>query len=137
MQLFVYLTALCLCFIPEGAQGIDEPLSKQSWSQFGPLSKHYILGRKEKPDAVYVILKHHGYYFVIRGRARYQPSKKPDRLKENIDRIMEEFGVIKLRKKVPSISDVLEEQGFKIIVDATVPYVQYYTKQEFLHHVQS
>ncbi len=214
---------------------IDEPLSKQPWSHFGPLSKHYVLGRKEKPDVAYAILKSYvdtdvtildlgsgtgistrqlykngfknvigvdrdlqmikeaqaantvdcsiryicadiswglpfsdeqfdivsaasafhwfsnpssikevarilkpnGYYFIIGGRSRYQPSKKPDIIKENIKKIMTDFGVTKLKPRSLPVVDILEEQGFKIIVDATVPYVNYYTKQEFLNRIQS
>lgn len=48
------------CFLSlEGTQYYDEPLSGSSWSHFGPLCKHYVLGRKQKPDAVYDILKAH------------------------------------------------------------------------------
>jgi hypothetical protein len=50
---------------------------------------------------------------------------------------MEEFGVKKSKKVMPSITEILEEQSFKIIVYATVPYVNYYTKQEFLNRIQS
>lgn len=35
----------------------DEPLSRQSWSYFGPLSQYYVAGRKEKPMEAYAILK--------------------------------------------------------------------------------
>ena len=45
--------------------------------------------------------------------------------------------MVKPKKKNTPVVDVLEEQGFKIIVDATVPYVNYYTKQEYLHRIQS
>jgi ubiquinone/menaquinone biosynthesis C-methylase UbiE len=84
------------------------------------------------------ILKSHGYYFVIEAKGRYQQIAKPNPLKENIGRIMEEFKVpLKIKKSVAPIADVLEAHGFKIIVDATVPYVNYYTKQEFLHLIQS
>lgn len=238
MQKIACLMVLYLCVVVEKshAQSIDEPLSRHSWSQFGPLSKHYVLGRKEKPDAVYAILKSYvnlnatildlgsgtgistrqlykngfknvigvdrdslmikeahsennktcmikyiqadiamglpfaddqfevvtassafhwfanpssiqevarilkpqGYYFVIEAKGRYQQIVKPNPLKENIGRIMEEFNVpVKIKRPVPPIADVLEEQGFKIIVDATVPHVNYYTKEEFLHLVQS
>jgi len=41
----------------EGALCYDEPLSNHQWSHFGPLCKHYVLGRKEKPDTVYEALK--------------------------------------------------------------------------------
>src|SRR5687768_3161640 len=57
MQRLTSLIALCSCFVLEGVQNVDEPLSKQSWSQFGPLCKYYASGRKEKPDAAYAILK--------------------------------------------------------------------------------
>lgn len=236
MRQLSFLMIFCFCFELLGTQSqrIDEPLSKQSWSQFGPLSQHYVLGRREKPDAAYIILKSYispssnvldlgcgtgistrqlfkngfknvigvdrdllmikeaqaannkaspikyiqadvgwglpfadeqfdvvtaasafhwfsnpssikevarilkpnGYYFVIGGKSRY-PSLKPDIIKENIEKIYKEFGVIKPRKVVDTIGDVLEEQGFKTIVDATVPYVMYYTKQEYLHRIQS
>ncbi len=234
-----YLIIIFCCLFIQSIKAqlnkLDEPLSKQSWSQFGPLCEHYILGRKEKPDAAYVILKSYannnanvldlgsgtgistrqlckngfknvigvdrdplmikeaqaantpactikyihadialglpfsdeqfdvvtaasafhwfsnpssikevarilkpnGYYFIIGGKSRYQESKKPDPLKENVDRIVKEFGIIKPKKKEPSVADVLEKQGFKIIVDATVPYVNQYTKQEYLHRIQS
>lgn len=46
-----------LCLSLEGAQCYDEPLSKHQWSHFGPLCKHYVAGRREKPDAVYDALK--------------------------------------------------------------------------------
>ena len=52
---------LCLCLglslSLEGAQSYDEPLCGSSWSHFGPLCKHYVLGRREKPEAAYDILK--------------------------------------------------------------------------------
>ncbi len=235
MHQFACLMALCFGYAVEGAQSLDEPLCKQPCSQFGPLSKYYVLGRKEKPDAVYAILKSyvtpsayildlgsgtgistrqlhkngfknvigvdrdvlmikearaannqacsikyiqadiamglpfsdeqfdvvtaasafhwfsnsssihevarilkpHGYYFVIGGKARYQTSHKPNPLRENIERIMEESGVQKMKKQASPVPDVLEEHGFKIIVDATFPYVHYYTKQEYLNRVQS
>jgi len=237
MRKLAYLIAVCFCIrLAEAhSQNHDEPLSKESWSQFGPLSQHYILGRKEKPDGVYAILKSYvgvnaaildlgsgtgistrqlykngfksvigvdrdplmikeaqaannkicsikyiqadiamelpfsdaqfdvvtatsafhyfsnlsstkevirvlkpnGYYFIIGGKNRYQQSKKPDPLKENIERTIREFGIEQPKKKNSTIVDILEEQGFKIIVDATVPYVNYYTKQEYLHRIQS
>ena len=240
MQRFACLMILCACFTLEGGQvqSLDEPLCKQPWSKFGPLSKNYALGRKEKPDAVYAILKSYvgpnamildlgsgtgistrqlyksgfknvigvdrdplmikeaqmannntcsikyiqgdvsmglpfsddqfdvviavsafhwfanpssikevarilkqqAYYFVIGSKSRYYRNLKPNPLKENIDRIKQEFGVSinfkKLTALIP-IEDLLEEQGFKIIVDATVPYVAHYTKQEYLSQVQS
>lgn len=235
MQRFAYFIALCCCFALEGGQNGDEPLSKQPWSKFGPLCKYYALGRKEKPDAAYAILKSyvnpnaavldlgsgtgistrqlykngfknvigvdrdsmmikeaqsannkgcsiryiqadvsmglpfpdeqfdlvsatsafhwfsnpssikeverilkpHGYYFIIGGKTRYQQTKKPNPIKENIERIMHEYGAVKPKKQTPSVADLLEAQGFKIIVDATIPYTHYYTKQELLNHVQS
>lgn len=237
MRQFAYLLAFCFCFKLVGTQSqdADEPLSKQSWSHFGPLSQHYTLGRKEKPDAVYAILKSyvnpnatildlgcgtgistrqlvksgfknvigvdrdllmikeaqaannpafsikyiqanialglpfadeqfdvvtavsafhwfsnpssikevvrilkpHGYYFIIGGKSRYQNNVKPDLIKENIERIFKEFGVVKPKHHYSSVGEVIEEQGFKTIVDATAPYVNYYTKQEYLHRIQS
>ncbi|MFI0434519.1 MAG: class I SAM-dependent methyltransferase [Parachlamydiaceae bacterium] len=239
MKQVTYFTFFCFCFcfnfLKAQHQTLDEPLSKESWSRFGPLSQHYILGRKEKPDAVYAILKSYvsvnasvldlgsgtgistrqlhkngfknvigvdrdllmikeaqaannklctikyiqadialglpfadeqfdvvtaasafhwfsnesstkevarilkpnGYYFVIGGKGRYQESKKPDLLKQNIERIIQDSGVVRNKGKNQSVVDVLEAQGFKIIVDATVPYSHYYTKQEYLHRVQS
>lgn len=219
------------------SQNLDEPLSNKSWSKFGPLSQHYIIGRKEKPDAVYSILKSYvsssahildlgsgtgistrqlcnngfrsvigvdrdlqmiqearagnskigpikyiqaditlglpfadeqfdvvtavsafhwfsnpssskevarilkpnGYYFIIGGKSRYQESKKPNLVKEHIEQLIQEcqVEVTNYKSKSPLISDVLEEQGFKIIVDASVPYVNSYTKDEYLHRVQS
>lgn len=233
----IYIITFCSCLLFSLAQGqgVDEPLCKHSWSHIGALCKHYVLGRKEKPDAVYSFLKSHvspeaaildlgsgtgistrqlwrngfknvigldrdpqmikeaiaannkicsikyiqadmalglpfadeqfdvvvatssfhwfsnpssikeveriikpkGYYFVIGGAPRYQQNKKPNPLKENIERIMDEFGVKKHKQTTPSASELLEEQGFKIIVDATVPYEHYYTKQEFLNRMQS
>lgn len=35
----------------------DEPLSRQSWSHFGPLSQYYVAGRKEKPPEAFNLLK--------------------------------------------------------------------------------
>ena len=236
MQRLAYFIALCSCLALEGSPVIDEPLSKEAWTQFGPLCKYYVMGRKEKPDAVYAILKSYvspnatildlgsgtgistrqlyrngfkniigidrdpmmikeaqrantpsclikyiqgdiamglpfpdeqfdvvvasssfhwfsnpssikeverllkpnGYYFVVGGKSRYQQqSKKPNPLKENLSRIMGESAGVRPHAPAPAIADVLEEEGLKIIVDATVPYVTYYTKQEFLHHVQS
>lgn len=57
MQKIVYLMTLSFCMALEGTQVSDEPLSKQPWSQFGPLSQHYVIGRKEKPEGVFTILK--------------------------------------------------------------------------------
>lgn len=51
------IISLGLCSFLEGAQCYDEPLSCQEWSYFGPLCQHYVAGRREKPDAVYEILK--------------------------------------------------------------------------------
>lgn len=237
MRYYAYLITFSFYFQFAQAQNqhVDEPLSKQTWSQFGPLCQHYTLGRKEKPDAAYAILKSHvnlnsnildigsgtgistrqlykngfkniigvdrdilmikeaqaannktccikyiqadialglpfadeqfdvvtaasafhwfsnpssikevarvlkpnGYYFIIGGKNRYHQSKKPDPLKQNIEQIIQENGVVKQKRKETPVVDLLEEQGFKIIVDATVPYVNYYTKQEFLHRIQS
>lgn len=237
MRHYTYLIIFCLCsgIMQAQNQNIDEPLSRQTWSHFGPLCQHYTLGRKEKPDAAYAILKSNvslssnildigsgtgistrqlykhgfkniigvdrdilmikeaqaantkaccikyiqadialglpfadeqfdvvtaasafhwfsnpssikeiarvlkpnGYYFIIGGKNRYQESKKPDPIKEKIDQLIEESGTPKQKGKTPPVVDLLEEQGFKIIVDATVPYVNYYTKQEFLHRIQS
>lgn len=237
MRKYAFLIAFCLCFklVQAQNQNIDEPLSKQAWSQFGPLCQHYTLGRKEKPDAAYAILKAHvsstsnildigsgtgistrqlykhgfkniigvdrdilmikeaqaannktccikyiqadialglpfadeqfdvvtaasafhwfsnpssikevarilkpnGYYFIIGGKNRYYQSKKSNPLKQNIQQIIQENGVVKQKEKNLPVVDLLEEQGFKIVVDATVPYVNYYTKQEFLHRIQS
>jgi ubiquinone/menaquinone biosynthesis C-methylase UbiE len=238
MRYFTYLMIFCFCFmfLDIWTQNIkDEPLSKQPWSYFGPLSRNYALGRKEKPDVVYAILKSyvsphatildmgsgtgistrqlckngfknvigvdrdllmiheaqftenkmypikyiqadislglpfsdeqfdvvtassafhwfanpssiqeimrilkpHGYYFVIGGKIRNQQSQKQDPLKENIERILREFSVIKPQKSIPSFIQILEEQGFKIIVEATVFYANDYTQQEYLHYVQS
>jgi ubiquinone/menaquinone biosynthesis C-methylase UbiE len=83
------------------------------------------------------ILKPNGYYFVIGGKSRYHPNPKADPIKENIERIFREFGVVRPKKENAVVGDILEEQGFKTIVDATVPYVHYYTKQEYLHRIQS
>lgn len=237
MRQFTYLMAFCFCFDFLGAQSqdIDEPLSKQAWSLFGPLSQHYTLGRKEKPDAAYAILKSYininvnildlgcgtgistrqlvkngfknvigvdrdllmikeaqaannkaspikyiqadvamglpfadeqfdvitaisafhwfsnpssikevarvlkpnGYYFIIGGKSRYYQGTKFDPVKENIEKIFKEFGVVKPKKKNAAVGEILEEQGLKMIVDATIPYVNYYTKQEYLHCIQS
>jgi ubiquinone/menaquinone biosynthesis C-methylase UbiE len=238
MKQLIYLAAVVICFALQGEEirPLDEPLSKQTWSHFGPLSEHYVLGRKDKPDAVYAILKSYvtpeatildlgsgtgistrqlckngfkhvigvdrdprmikeaqaandktctikymqaevslglpfpdeqfdvvtassafhwfsnpssirevarilkpsGYYYVIGGKSRYQKSRQPDVIKENIERIMKDFGVaLKPKKEAIPVSDLLEEQGFKIIMDATVPYVNYYTKKEFLSRIQS
>ncbi len=234
----LFYSVLALFFIDLTGGGLplrDEPLSNQSWSKFGPLSQHYNSGRKEKPDAVYSILKSYvglnaylldlgsgtgistrqlykngfknvigvdrdllmikearalntksyhlkyiqgdialglpfsdeqfdvvtavsafhffsnasstkevarilkqnGYYFVIGGKSRYEDSKKPNPLKDYIDKLIREFGAPEKGEKSPLISEILEQQGFKIIVDATVPYVNYYTKEEFLHRIQS
>lgn len=237
MRQYAYLIVFCICFtcVQAQTQNVDEPLSRQTWSQFGPLCQHYTLGRKEKPDAAYAILKSHvsvnchildigsgtgistrqlhkngfknvigvdrdilmikeaqaantkacsikyiqadialglpfaddqfdvvtaasafhwfanpssikevarvlkpnGYYFIIGGKNRYHQSKKPEILKQNIEKIIQEHGVVRQKMKNTPVVDLLEEQGFKIIVDATVPYVNYYTKQEFLHRIQS
>lgn len=237
MQKLIYLIALTICCqtLNSQPQPVDEPLSQQSWSSFGPLSQHYIAGRKEKPDAVYSILKSYvglnanildlgsgtgistrqlcrngfknvigvdrdllmikearaantpaciikyiqadlalglpfadeqfdvvtasssfhwfcnlssskevarilkpnGYYFIIGGKSRYEQSKKPDRIKENIARILQDFGVTIPNKDSALVVDILDNHGYKIIVDATVPYVDYYSKEEYLHRIQS
>jgi ubiquinone/menaquinone biosynthesis C-methylase UbiE len=220
----------------EGAQVSDEPLSKQPWSQFGPLSQHYVHGRKEKPDAVYAILKKyvslnatildlgsgtgistrqlckngfknvigvdrdplmikearaantkdcsikyiqadvtnelpfpdeqfdvvtassafhwfansssirevarilkpHGYYFVIGSKSRLEDDKGLDPIKAHIRHILEEAGVPpKPKKEAVPPAEALEKEGFKIIVETTVPYVHYYTKYEYLERIQS
>lgn len=219
-----------------GAQASDEALSKQPWSQFGPLSQHYVNGRKEKPDAVYTILKKyvslnatildlgsgtgistrqlckngfknvigvdrdplmikearaantkdcsikyiqadvsnelpfpdeqfdvvsassafhwfanpssvrevarilkpHGYYFIIGSKSRFESDKVLDPIKASIRRILEEAGVPpKPKREAIPPAAALEKEGFKIIVETTVPYVQYYTKQEYLERIQS
>lgn len=56
-----FVLTLSLFSLLEGNQ-IDVALSKQPWSQFGPLSQNYATGRKEKPDAAYAILKNYVSY---------------------------------------------------------------------------
>lgn len=234
MRRFIYFIILYFA-VEIQALEVDEPLSKQPWSYLGSLSKHYVLGRKEKPDAVYAILRSYinpnatildlgsgtgistrqmykhgfkniigvdrdplmikeaqaantkeccikyikadvglglpfadeqfdvvtatssfhwfanpssirevarilkpeGYYFIVGGKTRDQQNRKADSLKENIDRILEEFGIAKPRKPIPPVADLLEAQNFKILVDTSVSYVNYYTKQEFLSRTQS
>jgi SAM-dependent methyltransferase len=50
---------LGLCIALEAVECQDEPLSKQPWSYFGPLSDYYVMGRKEKPEEVFTILKNY------------------------------------------------------------------------------
>ncbi len=229
------LITLSLCLTLQGTQVSDEPLSRHPWSQFGPLSQHYVVGRREKPDTVYKILqkyidpnatildlgsgtgistrqlckngfknvigvdrdplmikearaantkncsiryiqadvanelpfadeefdvvtassafhwfanpssirevarilKPQGYYFVIGSKSRLEPASV-DPVLSNIKRILEESGVPpKPKKEVVPPALALEKEGFKIIVETTVPYVNYYTKQEYLERIQS
>lgn len=53
----IILLSFGISFFLEGMPCYDEALSRQNWSNFGPLCKHYVIGRKEKPEAVYEILK--------------------------------------------------------------------------------
>lgn len=238
LRLGIFLCfGLCFCLeAEERAQCYDEPLCKQSWSNFGPLCKHYAAGRREKPDAVYEILKTHvkadatildlgsgtgissrqlckhgfkyvigvdrdplmikeaqaansadcrikyiradiscglpfpdeefdvatassafhwfsnpssirevarilktgGYYFVIGARGRKNKDNDLSVIKQNIKRIFKEAGVPpKPNKHAMSTASALEAQGFKIIVDAQIPFVQEYTKEEYLERIQS
>jgi ubiquinone/menaquinone biosynthesis C-methylase UbiE len=41
----------------QGTLCYDQPLSTHEWSHFGPLCKHYVLGRRDQPNAVYEELK--------------------------------------------------------------------------------
>ena len=238
MLRFAFLITLCFCFVLEGTetQVLDESLSKQPWSYFGPLSQHYVAGRKEKPEAVYTILKAyvnpnstildlgsgtgistrqickngfkniigvdrdplmikeanasnnkncsikyiqadisnelpfpdeqfdvvtassafhwfanpssirevarilkpHGYYFIIGSKSRQKDTQNLDYLKVNVMRILEESSLPPkpIKHSLPP-AEALEKQGFKIIVETTVPYVHYYTKQEYLSRIQS
>jgi ubiquinone/menaquinone biosynthesis C-methylase UbiE len=236
MRRFAYLIASTFCFALKGNEISDEALCKQPWSQFGPLCQHYVVGRKDKPEAVYAILKKYvsptatildlgsgtgistrqlwrngfknvigvdrdhlmikeanaannkscsikyiradvanelpfsdeqfdvvtassafhwfanpssikevarilkpqGYYFIIGSESRLKTNKPLDPIKVNIARILEEAGVSpKPKKDVIPPAEALEKQGFKIITETTVPYVNYYTKQEFLERIQS
>lgn len=239
MQKVAVFPAVFLClgiFVSlDAAQYYDEPLSDQCWSEFGPLCKHYVAGRREKPEAVYEllkgrvnpeaaildlgsgtgistrqlfkcgfkhvigvdrdammikeaqavnckdctikyiradvskglpfpdeefdvvtassafhwfsnpssiqevarILKSHGYYYVIGARGRTNPVNE-DAFKRSIRQIFEEEGIPpKPNKNAMSTASALEAQGFKIIVDEQIPYVEEYSKQEFLERIQS
>jgi ubiquinone/menaquinone biosynthesis C-methylase UbiE len=231
----ILLIVLGLCFSLEGLFPSDEPLCNSSWSNFGPLCKFYSAGRKEKPDAVYDvlktyvkpdalildlgsgtgissrqlckngfknvigvdrdllmikeaeaantpsctikyiradvsqglpfpdeefqvvtassafhwfanpssikevrrILKPHGYYFIISVKGRHtSPSTEP--IKVQIKKIFAEFGIPpKPNKYSLSSLENLQEGGFKIIADTLIPATTYYTKQEYLNHIQS
>ena len=114
------------------------PFSDEQFDVVTAASAFHYFSNPSSTKEVARILKPNGYYFIIGGKNRYQESKKPDIVNENIERIISEFGVARAAKKnPPTVADLLEEQGFKIIVDATVPYVNYYTKQEYLHRIQS
>lgn len=220
----------------QGTQVPDEPLSSQPWSHFGPLSQHYVIGRKEKPDAVFLILKEYvspnayildlgsgtgistrqlckngfknvigvdrdplmikeakaandknynikyiqadvanelpftdeifdvvsassafhwfansssikeverilkpnGYYFVVGSKSRLDTGKSLDTIKVNIRKILEDSGVPpKPKKETPPPAEALEREGFKIVIETTIPYVNYYTKHEYLNRIQS
>lgn len=220
----------------EGMPCYDEPLSKQCWSNFGPLCKHYVVGRKEKPEAVFEILKAYvkpeatildlgcgtgistrqlarsgfhqvigvdkdplmlkeaqtaigtcsrikyirsdvvnglpfpdeefdvvtavsafhwfanpssiqevarilkpeGYYFIIGAKGKEAEQMCQSLIKMNIKKILKEAGVPpKPNRHAFSTVDVLEAQGFKIVVDKLVSYVQEYTKQEYIERIQS
>ncbi|WP_195155530.1 class I SAM-dependent methyltransferase [Candidatus Protochlamydia phocaeensis] len=83
------------------------------------------------------LLKPGGYYFIV-GANRYSKEQKPDNpLSSGIKKIIEEAIGQKLPKKnVDSLQD-LESQGFKIILNARIPYIHQYTKEEYLESIQS
>ena len=78
------------------------------------------------------VLKPNGYFFIARGLL-----KNSDPVRAKITQIIEE----ETGKKVPSpdlhANKLLEEQGFKIVLDTTVPLTEYYTKTEYLNYVHS
>ena len=59
MYKFILPFVLGIGFSLQGAQVADEALSKQKWSEFGPLCKAYSAGRKGYPEAVFAVLKKH------------------------------------------------------------------------------
>lgn len=238
MKRLIYLTGLYFCALlsaHDEGQSKDEPLSKESWSQFGPLSKQYVLGRKGKPDAAYKILKSYvkpemaildlgcgtgistrqlcshgfinvmgadrdplmlkeamatnpeelplkyvqadisvglpfsngqfdvvtassafhwfsnsssiqevarilkpqGYYFILGGGKSRTEIKKENPVDEKIKAMLKDVGAVEPTEKYSVIADLLEAEGFNIIVDTAVPTENNYTKDEYLNLIQS
>lgn len=235
MFTLISLFACSLCSMLEATNNKDEPLSNQTWAQFGPLRHAYVAGRKEKPQEVFNILKSYvsldakildlgagtgistrqlfkngfkhvigvdrdflmleeaqaantrpfsikylqgdvgqglpfpdaefdvvtafsafhwfanpssinevkrllkpgGYYFIV-GTNGYSKDQKPENpLNAGIKKIIEEAIGHNLPKKNANSLQELENQGFKIVLNARIPYINQYTKEEYLESIQS
>lgn len=81
---------------------------------------------------MYRLLKPQGYLFIIRG---LEKNSDPVRIKTT--KIIEEIS----GQKIPSINidsiKMLKDQGFEIVLDTTVPVVEYFTKNEYLNYMKS
>jgi ubiquinone/menaquinone biosynthesis C-methylase UbiE len=78
------------------------------------------------------VLKPGGYFFIVRGLL-----KNSDPVRQKITSIIEE----ETGKRMPATdlhaNKLLQDQGFKIVLDTSVPMTEYYTKNEYLNYVHS
>lgn len=81
---------------------------------------------------VYRLLKPEGYFFIIRGL-----EKSSDPVRTKTTQIIEQA----IGQKIPSVNidsvNMLKDQGFKIILNTTIPVVEYFTKNEYLNYMKS
>lgn len=78
------------------------------------------------------VLKPNGYFFIVRGLL-----KNSDPVRAKIDQIIEQELGQKLTVADLNAAKQLEDNGFKIVLNTTVPLTEYYTKNEYLNYVHS
>lgn len=78
------------------------------------------------------VLKPNGYFFIARGLL-----KNSDPVRAKITQIIEEETGQKVANPDLQATKLLEQQGFKIVLDTSVPLTEYFTKTEYLNYLHS
>lgn len=86
----------------------------------------------EAVKEVYRMLKPQGYFFIIRGL-----EKGSDPVRAKTTKIIEDITGQKIATANFDAVKMLKDQGFEIVMDSTVPVVEYFTKNEYLNYMKS
>lgn len=90
---------------------------------------------KTSPEAikeVYRLLRPDGFFFIIRGL-----KKNSDPVRIETTKIIESMTGKKSDDSPIDAVKFLKDQGFKIVLDTTVPVTEYFTKEEYFNYMKS